>query len=131
MRVREVGREKLKKTFVTICTVSVAGLGSVFLGSPSSADTLEDLKSKDTQIQQDREDIKTNLYEAEAEMAGRLIELEKINKEIERAAEALEENKATMKKNEQDVSATQKYIDELEEEIAALEALIEQRFDIL
>ncbi|MBN6205259.1 C40 family peptidase [Ralstonia pickettii] len=127
----EMGNEKLKKTLVTISTVTVVGLGSVFFSTPASADTLNDLKSKETQIQQDREDLKGNLSAAESEIADLLIDLEKINEEIERVTKALEENKATLKKNEEDISNTQSEVDKLEEEIVQLEEAIEKRFEIL
>ncbi len=126
-----MGNEKLKKTIVTISTVTVVGLGSMFFSTPAAADSLNDLKSKETEIQQDRENLKGNLSAAESEIADLLIDLEKVNKDIKRVTKALEENKATLKKNEKDISNTQSEVDKLEEEIVQLEDSIEKRFAIL
>lgn len=131
MIVRGMGNATLKSKIVTITTVVVVGLGSVFFNTSASADSLEDLKGKETQIQQDRKDVKANLSEAESEFADIIIELEEINVEISRIKKALEENKASLKKNREDISDTQTEIDLLEEEIVALEEAIEKRFEIL
>lgn len=121
----------MKKTLVTISTVAVVGLSSVFFSTPASADTLDNLKNKENQIQQDRDSIKANLSDAESEVADLLIDLEEINDEIERVTKALEENKTVLKKNEDDISNTQSEVDKLEEEIVELEEAIEKRFEIL
>lgn len=131
MLVIEMGNEKLKRTLLTITTVTVVGLGSLFFSTPASADNLEELNNKQTQIQNDREALKANLSDAESEVADLLIELEEINKEIEKATTALNENQKTMDKNEVAISDTQEEVDKLEEEIVELEEAIEKRFEIL
>lgn len=126
-----MGNEKLKRKIAAMATMAVVGFGSAFFSTTASADSLEDLKNKETELQQDRKDIKANLSEAEEEIADILIELEEINVEISRIKKAVDENKASLKKNEEDISNTQEEIDTLEVEIAKLEQAIEERFDIL
>lgn len=125
------GSEKLKKTVITVATVTVVGLTGIFFNNPVSAETIDDLKIKQSQIKEERQDIKANLSEAEAEIADLLIEMEELNKEIERVNAALEKNEKTMKENEQQISDTEDEIDQLEEEIQELEEAIEKRFEIL
>lgn len=126
-----MGNEKLKKTLVTMATVTVVGLSSVFFTDHASAESIDDLKDKQTQIQDERGTIKANLSEAEAEIADLLIDLENLNDEIDRVNKALDENKATMEKNEKSITATEEQVDKLEAEIKELEEAIEKRFDIL
>ena len=127
----EVGSEKLKKTLVTMATVTVVGLSSVFFTDHASAESIDDLKDKQTQIQDERETIKENLSGAETEIADLLIDLEKLNDEIDRVNKALDENKATMEKNGKSITETEEQVDKLEAEIKELEEAIEKRFDIL
>lgn len=126
-----MGNEKLKKSLAAMATVTVVGLSSVFFSAPASAETLDELKNKQTQIQEEREGLKANLSNAEAEIADLLIDLEKLNQEIEKVNKALDENKATMKKNEAQITDTETEVDKLQKEINELEAAIEKRFEIL
>lgn len=121
----------MRKTVVTMATVTVVGLGSVFFSTPTSAESIEELENQQTQIKEDREEIKANLSNAEAEIADLLLDLEELNDEIDRVNDALEQNKATMEENEQSIETTQEEVDKLEEEIKELEEQIELRFDIL
>lgn len=126
-----MGNEKLKRKIVAMATMAVVGLGCVFFSTTASADSLEELKSKGTELEQDRKDIKANLSEAEEEIADILIDLEEINVEISRIEKAVEENKKALKQNEEEIADAQEEIDALEQEIAELEEAIEKRFDIL
>lgn len=125
------GERELKRTLVTLATVTVIGLGSAFFNTPVFADSLDDLRSKETQVQSDREELKANLSDAELEIADLLIDVEKLNEEIDRVNKALEENKNTLNENEEAITDTQAEVDTLEEEIVKLEEAIEKRFDIL
>ncbi|PAV28767.1 peptidase [Virgibacillus profundi] len=114
-----------------MATVTVVGLGSTFFGTTTHADTLDDLHNKQTQIENERSDIKANLSEAEGEIADILIDLEELNKEIDRVDGALKENEKMMTDTENNISDTQKEVDLLEENIVKLEEAIEKRYDIL
>lgn len=121
----------MKKAFITIATIFVVSLSSVFFITPVSADPLEELEKREAKVQQDREKLKKSLSKAEAEIADLLIEKEELNEEINQVNAALKENKKTLKQNKKDITAAQKEINKLEKEIAELEEAIEKRFNIL
>lgn len=112
-------------------TVAVVGLSSAFFSSNVHAETVNNLKNKQEQIQNDRSEVKANLSEAEEKISKVLVELETLNKDIERVNDALKENKAKMDETEQSISKTKEEVEKLEAEIADLEAAIEKRFEIL
>ncbi|MBD1223351.1 C40 family peptidase [Virgibacillus halodenitrificans] len=121
----------MKKTIMTMTTVAVVGLSSAFFSSNVHAETVNNLKDKQEQIQNDRSEVKANLSEAEEKISKVLVELETLNKDIERVNDALKENKAKMDETEQSISKTKEEVEKLEAEIADLEAAIEKRFEIL
>jgi peptidoglycan DL-endopeptidase CwlO len=122
---------KLKKSVVTLTTVVVVGLGSAFFSVDTHAESVNDLKQKQSQIQDDREEIKANLSDAESKIADVLIDLEELNKDIERTNEALAKNEEKMNDTEKDIKATKEKVSELEDEIVVLEDAIEERYSIL
>ncbi|WP_239984680.1 NlpC/P60 family protein [Lentibacillus sediminis] len=122
----------MKKTLMTVTTAGVVVLGSAFFGgSAAHADTVEQLKDRQSQIEADRAEVKANLSDAEAEIADVLFELEELNSEIEKVDNALAKNQQTLDNTETDIASSQKEIDDLEADIAALEEKIEKRFEIL
>lgn len=121
----------MKKSLLTIATVTVVSFGSVFFSAPVAAESIDDLKDKQTELKEERKSLKANLSDAEAEIADILIELEEIEVELERITHAIEENKKAMEENKLAIEATEVEIAALEEEIIALEEAIEARFEIL
>ena len=114
----------LKKSFVTVATVSVVGLSSMFFTQTSYAETLQQLQNKQVSIQDERSQVKKNLTKAEKEIANLLLDLKQLNKEIDQTNKALKANKKEMTK-------TKKAIDKTEDEVASLEDAIDERFEIL
>ncbi|MHA6251824.1 murein hydrolase activator EnvC family protein [Oceanobacillus sp. CAU 1775] len=121
----------MKKSLLTVAAVTVVSFGSVFFSTPASAESLEELKDKQTEIQEERKSLKSNLSDAESEIADLLIELEEIEVEIKRINNAIEENKAAINENKQEIENTEQEIEALEAEILKLEEAIEMRFEIL
>lgn len=116
---------------MTVTTVAVVGLGSTIFMNPAQAETVNDLKDKQTQIESERSEVKANLSKANAEIADILYDLKDLNEEIVKIDGALKENQAMLKKAKKDVTKTEEEIALLEEEIETLEEKIEARFDIL
>jgi len=114
----------LKKSIITVATVSVVGLSSMFITQTSYAETLQQLQNKQVNIQDERSQVKKNLTKAEKEIADLLIDLKELNKEIEQTNKALTANKKEMTKTKKDITKT-------EDEVASLEEAIEERFEIL
>ncbi|WP_424475407.1 NlpC/P60 family protein [Oceanobacillus kimchii] len=121
----------LKKVIFTLTTATVVGLSSTLFTGVAHAETIEDLESQQSQIQEDRDAIKADLSDAESEIADVLIELEELNKEIERVDKALKENENKMDETQDKISEQEAEVEKLEEEIAELEEAIEKRYEIL
>lgn len=121
----------LKKVIFTLTTATVVGLSSTLFTGVAQAETIEDLESQQSQIQEDRDAIKADLSDAESEIAEVLIELEELNKEIERVDNALKENEEKMDETQDKISEREAEVEKLEEEIAELEEAIEKRYEIL
>src|SRR5699024_11035190 len=117
-------RIELRKTFITLATVGVVGLGSAFFGNSAHAETLEE-------IQDQRSEIKEDLSDADAKIADVLIDMEEINEQISRLEDTLDENKTQMKDTKKKIEKTNEEIEDLEDEISELEESIEKRYDIL
>ncbi|MDY0405198.1 hypothetical protein P5G51_007075 [Virgibacillus sp. 179-BFC.A HS] len=114
----------MKKTIVTLATVSVVGLSSTFFAQPIHAETLQDLHNKQSDIQSERSSIKANLSKAESQIADVLIDLEKLNNEISKT-------EAALKKNNDKIGETKQSIRDTKDKIAELQAAIDKRFEIL
>ncbi len=121
----------MKKTFITMTAVAVVGFGSVTFGGAAHAESISDLKSKQTEIKHDRSSIKANLSDAEGQIADVLIDLDELNTEIDRVKSALKQNEDKMSATKSDISKTKQKVDALEAEIKKLEDAIEKRYDIL
>lgn len=120
----------LKKSIVTVATITVVGFSSAFFHSQVQAEPVSNVKSH-TEIQNDREAIKANLSDAEAKIADVLIELEDLNKEINQVDKAMKENSKQMKKAKSDIAKKEQERDKLEAEIKKLEEAIEKRYNKL
>ncbi|MBY7144027.1 C40 family peptidase [Virgibacillus sp. NKC19-3] len=116
---------------VAVSTVATVGIGSAFFGASAYAEPIDELQHQQSQIENNRSDLKANLSEAESEIADVLFDLEELNEEIEQVDEALEHNQSKMDEAEEDIAKKQDKVDSLEEEISKLEEKIEKRFEIL
>ncbi|MFC4023761.1 NlpC/P60 family protein [Oceanobacillus longus] len=121
----------MKKTLMTLTTVAVVGLGSTLFTVTTQAESVQELENKQTEIQEQREALKANLSEAEGQIADVLIDLEDLNKEIDKVTNALEQNQKQLDDTKVHISEKENEVALLEEEIAALEETIEKRYDIL
>lgn len=121
----------MKKTFITLTTFAVVGFGSLLVSEPAQAETIDDLKTKQSKVKDERAEIKKDLSEADAKVADVLIDLKEINNEISRLNDELNHNEEMIEKAEGNIAKTEKTIEEIEGEIDRLEKVIEERFDIL
>ncbi|HLR75533.1 MAG TPA: NlpC/P60 family protein [Virgibacillus sp.] len=121
----------MKKTFITLTTVAVVGLGSTFFSDSVHADTIGELQDKQSEIKDERSKIKKDLSKAEAEIADVLIDLEELNKEIDQLNDALKHNEDMMKETKESIKQSEEEIIAFEQEIQELEEKIEFRSEIL
>lgn len=95
------------------------------------ANTIDDLKDKQSEIKDERDKVKKDLSKAESEIADVLFDLEELNDEIKELEDALANNKESMKETKKNIKETEAEIAELEEDIANLQEQIDARTDIL
>lgn len=107
----------MKKKVLAIGTVAVVTLGGAFFSQEAHAETLEDVQSK-------QQEVNSQLSKAESKIANILYEIKEINEEINRLQFALDENNKQIDKTETDIKGLQEDIDVLNEKI-------EQRNEIL
>lgn len=121
----------MRKIIVTLSATTVLIGTSLFIGTPTQAETIEELKTKQSEIKDERSEIKKDLSKAEAKVADVLIDLEEINDEIAKLENALKKNKEAMDETEDNIDALEEDINGLENDIAELEEQIDTRTEIL
>ncbi|MFD2208382.1 NlpC/P60 family protein [Virgibacillus halophilus] len=114
----------MKKTIMTLATVSVVGLSSALFTQPIHAETLDQLHSKQSEIQNERSSVKSNLSKSEAKITKVLMDLEKLQNEISKTEAALQKNSDKIGETKQSIKSTKNKIDELQKSI-------DKRFEIL
>lgn len=126
MQVRQggSGEKRLKKTIMTLATVSVVGLSSAFFTQPIHAETLDQLHNKQSELQNERTSVKANLSKSEAKITEVLMELEKLQNEISKTEAALDKNADKINETKQSIKSTQNKINKLQKSI-------DERFEIL
>lgn len=131
INIKKRGTSQLKKYIFTLATVAVVGFTSIFSSTPASAESIDELKSKQSEIEKERESLKSDLSKTEAEIADILIDIENLNEELKQLNMELELNKLAIKENEKQIISTEEEIEKLEIEIAELQEAIDKRFEIL
>lgn len=112
-------------------TFALVGLGSLIFSSSVQADTVDDLKAKQSEVKDERSEIKKDLSKAESKVADVLIDLEELNEEIDSLEEELVYNKEMMEKAENQIVKFEEDIAIIEERVAELEENIAERFETL
>lgn len=119
----------MKKIAITITATAILGFSTIV--SSVSAETVNNLETKQQDIKSERSSVKSNLTDAEKQVSSVLYELKDLDSKIERTSEALELNKSALTKVEGDIKENEKQINKLEDNIAKLEVQIENRFELL
>ena len=119
----------MRKTFVTLSAAALIGFGS--LSSTVFAQTEQELKSNEQQIQKQRADVTKNLSKAEKEIADVLYELDQQNAKINKTKKALQANEDKLTETKKSIADSESIVKNLKEDIADLEDKIVKRFDIL
>lgn len=125
------GDHHLKKSLIALNMAVVVGAGSLFSAGFASAESISELKKKESQIEVNRSKVHSNIKDAEksidhvkgkqADLASQLEKLEKQMKETENKIDKL-----TAK-----IAKTKEQIETLKKEIKVLEDKIEKRNELL
>lgn len=111
-------------------TTVLLGLGGV-LSTPAYASTIQDMESHKSQIQNQRQDVQSNIKAASDELTRLQAEQDQMKAQLERLTIAEEENNQKAQKTEADIKETSKQVEQLEKEIKLLQEKLEKRNDIL
>jgi len=115
-----------------IAALSVAALvGLTTMTSTAFAQTEQELKSSEQQVQKERADVTNNLSKAEKEIADVLYELDHQNAKINKTKQALQANENKLTETKKSIADSEKKVENLKRDIADLEDKIVKRFDIL
>ncbi|MES9791214.1 NlpC/P60 family protein [Priestia megaterium] len=120
----------MKKKMLLLNTTVLLGLGGV-LSTPTYASTIQDMESQKSQIQNQRQDVQSNIKAASDELTRLQAEQDQMKAQLERLTIAEEENNKKAQKTEADIKETSKQVEQLEKEIKLLQEKLEKRNDIL
>ncbi|GAB1807574.1 coiled-coil domain-containing protein [Priestia megaterium] len=120
----------MKKKMLLLNTTVLLGLGGV-LSTPAYASTIQDMESHKSQIQNQRQDVQSNIKAASDELTRLQAEQDQMKAQLERLTIAEEENNQKAQKTEADIKETSKQVEQLEKEIKLLQEKLEKRNDIL
>ncbi|MDO6849010.1 NlpC/P60 family protein [Priestia megaterium] len=120
----------MKKKMLLLNTTVLLGLGGV-LSTPAYASTIQDMESQESQIQNQRQDVQSNIKAASNELTRLQAEQDQMKAQLERLTIAEEENNKKAQKTEADIKETSKQVERLEKEIKLLQEKLEKRNDIL
>ncbi|AZV41987.1 C40 family peptidase [Peribacillus asahii] len=114
----------MKKKFIALNTSIMIGLGSLFSIPAVQAESISNIESKRTGIQEEIAEAQKLIKELNAEQA-------KLTKQIEQVEQAIKENNAKITKTKEQIKETQADVDALKKSIAALEERIANREEVL
>ncbi|MEJ9314553.1 NlpC/P60 family protein [Priestia megaterium] len=120
----------MKKKMLLLNTTVLLGLGGI-LSTPAYASTIQDMESQKSQIQNQRQDVQSNIKAASDELTRLQAEQDQMKAQLERLTIAEEENNKKAQKTEADIKETSKQVEQLEKEIKLLQEKLEKRNDIL
>ncbi|MEH6948881.1 NlpC/P60 family protein [Bacillus sp. JJ634] len=114
----------MKKKFIALNTSIMIGLGSLFSIPAVQAESISNIESERTGIQEEIAEAQKLIKELNAEQA-------KLTKQIEQVEKAIQENNAKITKTKEQIKETQADVDALKKSIAALEERIANREEVL
>ncbi|MFB5281179.1 NlpC/P60 family protein [Peribacillus sp. Hz7] len=114
----------MKKKFIALNTSIMIGLGSLFSIPAVQAESISNIESERTGIQEEIAEAQKLIKELNAEQA-------KLKKQIEQVEQAIKENNAKITKTKEQIKETQADVDALKKSIAALEERIANREEVL
>lgn len=121
----------LKKKMLVLSSTLMVGIGSVLATSSVNAESINDLRNKQENVQEQKSGVQSNINETEAKIAELQAEQEKVNAEIKRIDLAIEDTSAKIREKNAEIQTTNEEIKKLKEEIAVLQERIEKRTEIL
>lgn len=119
----------MKKTIITLTTVAVVGLGTIFGGVPAqtNAASISKLKENQNKIQEQRSDVKSGINESNNKISDLQNQQANVKNEMKRLDYAITDTTTKIADKTAKIDATKTEIAKLQEETKVIKARIEKR----
>lgn len=124
----------MKKSFIALNLAVAVGAGSLFSVGNASAESISELKKKESQIEENRSKVNSNIKNAEqsinkvkGEQANLAVQLEKLEKEIKKTENKIDELTSKIEKTKEQIKTLKKEISVLEDKIEKRNELLKER----
>ncbi|MGM9924791.1 MAG: murein hydrolase activator EnvC family protein [Bacillus sp. (in: firmicutes)] len=121
----------LRNKFIALNATVLLGISSVLAAPAVSAESISDLESKKSKIQDQRSGLESKVNTAEKKIAELKAQQEQTKAEMKKLDDAIGETNLKIREKNAEITKTKQEIEKLKQEIAELKERIEKRNEVL